>query len=226
MMLSIVCVTKSEPYAIPFLTTMCDLALHLGGQAVLVGDGVEAEVSLTVRYGDLSHTKIGRVNSKGFIESVLDQALMFCDGQYVLRLDDDEQCSPAMVNWLKEQLYRHAPHWKFPRAHLYGPEKLVMMHPQLWPDHQTRLSIHTMAGGRRWIHCGSPYGGGAEAPVVLEHHKFLIKSLEERRAIAQRYDSIQPGAGTGGMTAFNLPELTQWNGRLVPLGSGIAEAIR
>jgi hypothetical protein len=149
---------------------------------------------------------IGAVVSKGYIESVLDEALEYTAGRYVLRLDDDERCSPAMVQWLREEQFLASDHWKFPRAHILSDGR-VSLHPQLWPDHQTRLSVRAKSGGRRWIHAGSPFGGGDEAPVVIEHHKFAVKSLQERMAIADRYDSIQPGSGNGGMQAFNVPEL-------------------
>ncbi len=75
----------------------------------------------------------------------------------------------------------------------------------LWPDHQTRLSTRAKASGRNWIHCGSPFGGGELAPVAIEHHKFMLFSVAERRAQSKRYDSIAPGAGEN-MKAFQVPE--------------------
>jgi hypothetical protein len=223
--LTIVSVTKAEPFAIPFLVSMSELAIMLHAQFVIAADGVTAA-------NTLAHTtwrqlpRIITVHSKGYLESVLEQALNNCDGEYILRLDDDERCSPAMVAWLDNQSHLQHPHWKFPRAHLIGDTESVIMHPQLWPDHQTRLSVREMAGGRHWIHCGSPYGGGEEAPCVIEHHKFLVKSYEERLAIAKRYDTVQPGAGTGGMKGFNLPEDAYSDLKIGRLGSGEATEIR
>jgi hypothetical protein len=63
-----------------------------------------------------------------------------------------------------------------------------------------------MAGGRTSIHCGSPHGGGDVAPVVIEHHKFLVKSLDERLRLARHYDTVG-GGGTGWNFPFNVPEL-------------------
>ena len=40
---------------------------------------------------------------------------------------------------------------------------------------------------------------------MLLHHKFRVKSIEERRAIVERYDNIAAGAGTA-FKAFSVPE--------------------
>lgn len=221
MSLSILCISKLEAFALPFIMEMSRLAAVLDAQLVLAADGPEAFAQATTMSYHRLPTIVG-VQSQGYLESVHDMALQNCRGQFVLRLDDDERCSRAMVKWLQLEAYKAYEHWKFPRAHLFRDEQTVLMHPQLWPDHQTRLSLFSLAGGRSWIHAGSPFGGGTEAPVVLEHHKFLVKSVEERQAIAARYDQIQPGSGTGGMLAFNLPELCGVELRTAPLGEGIA----
>jgi len=202
-MLSILCVTKGESYARPFIQDMLRLAYSIGAEVVLAADGPTAMCNL--RAWNTS-ARLVRVDSKGYIESVLDEAVDACRGVYILRLDDDERCSPAMEKWLDEVQYTQDVHWKFPRAHFWKDLRTCIINPPLWPDHQTRLSVKEMSGGRRTVHAGSPFGGGRLAPVVLEHHKFLIKSYEERLAIAKVYDSVHPGYGTGGMRPFSLPE--------------------
>jgi hypothetical protein len=187
MTLSILCVTKRERHAIPFLTEFEELSEMLGAQYVQIVDGED-------------------VQSRGYIESVLELALKRCQGMYVLRVDDDERCSYSMLEWLRDEEYVAAPHWKFPRAHLWNGRETFIANPPLWPDHQTRLSLRHMSGGRHTVHAGSPFGGGSLAPVFLEHHKFLVKTAEERRRIAQTYDAFQQGYGTGTMLPFNVPE--------------------
>jgi len=189
---------------------MSRLSSQLNAQFVVAADGDPARDTLKqVTWHRVP--MVAAVQSKGYLESVLDQALQFCDGQYILRLDDDERASQAMISWLQGEEYKHNPHWKFPRAHLWGDTRRVLLTPQLWPDHQTRMSIRSMAGGRNWIHCGSPHGGGAATECVIEHHKFLVKNADERWAIAHRYDGIAQGTGTGGMMAFNVPEHSYCN---------------
>lgn len=199
--LSILCVTKAEPHSFPFVLAMRELAADLGAEFVPVADGAMAAGRL------VDHAMRGPryVESKGYIESVLDEALEFCTRDYVLRLDDDERCSKSMVRWLTSRGYETSNHWKLPRIHLWGDEHHALVTPHLYPDHQTRLSVKKLAGSRPGIHSGSPHGGGLEAPGVIEHAKFLVKSLDERREIVERYESIQEGAGSQ-FRPFSCPE--------------------
>lgn len=199
MRLSILCVTKFEKHALPFIAEMRELAEDCEGELVLAADSSHAYAGLR----SLGYDPV-RVRSAGYIESVLDEALTHCRGDYVLRLDDDERCSKAMRRWVAEGKYEAASIWKFRRANLWTPTQFIT-NPPLWEDHQTRLSRREFAGGRNLIHSGSPFGGGELAPVVLEHHKFIVKSVEDRRAIVARYDRIQQGAGTN-FKAFSVPE--------------------
>ncbi len=217
MTLSLLLVTKAERYAQPFLAAADDLAYDLGAQLVLACDGEDA----IARLGTFMATDAAvLVRSQGYLESVLDQAIEACTGDYILRIDDDERCSPAMVRWLRDERYLAADHWKFSRAHLWRDTGHLILSNQLWPDLQTRLSMAAKAGGRRSIHAGSPFGGGELAPVILEHHKFLVKTKHEREAIARAYDRVATGAGTGGMLPFSLPEAAYDELTLAPIGDG------
>jgi hypothetical protein len=195
--LTILCVTKAEDYALPFLAHFVSVAHEVGAESLTCVDG-----SAGFNYG-----RVHRVKSRGFIESVLEECVVECKTKYILRLDDDEKCSPALVRWLKEGKYRQQAHWKFPRVHLWGDDRHFIAVAPLWPDHQTRLSLREQSGGRNTVHAGSPFGGGTLCDHPIEHHKFLVKTYDERKAIAERYDQIQQGAGTGGMVLFNLPEV-------------------
>jgi len=214
--LSILVVTRAEPHALPFLRSMRTLAFTTGAELVVAADGLEAYAAL----GDEFLVRL--VKSQGYIESVLDEALAACRTDYVLRLDDDEKASPAMVQWLAGGRYREHPHWSFPRAHLWRDEQTAIVTRLLWPDQQTRLSLRALSGGRAKIHEASPHGFGTIAPCALLHYKFLVKSLDERRAIVERYERIQPGAGTGPFVEFSTPEEPVVDARLVPLDELLA----
>lgn len=215
--ISIVTVTKGEPHSPRFLHNFIALATALGGELVVGCDGPRAAIVVDnvrqlVQHGDATPAPIRLQHVKPdppIIESVLDLVIAQCAAPYVLRLDDDESVSPGMLAWLKAEAYTRAEVWKFCRAHLWGNEETYLEAPQLWPDHQTRLSVKAKAGGRHWIHAGSPYGGGDLAPAdaAILHHKFLVRDYLARQAIGMRYDDVQPGAGiAGGMRAFQLPE--------------------
>jgi len=201
----------------PFILKLAQLADKLEStEFVLITDGTMAfdqAVSLNIPNADL---KIACVKSKGYLESSLNSALAYCEGDYILRIDDDEALSPAMEKWLINNCWLEQDHWEFPRAHMWDHCKSVLMTPQLFPDYQTRLSIKAKSGDRFGVHAGSPFGGGERAPVTIEHHKFVIKDYETRSAIAAVYDNYSPGYGTGNMKPFSLPE-DAYKGHMVKL---------
>lgn len=186
-MLSILCVSQVKPRAIPFLDDMKRTADALGGEFVLVEDGKD-------------------VHSQGYIESVLDQALALTHGDYILRLDDDERCSRSMLRWLETKQYEQGDHWSFPRVHLWKDPHTMIMEEYYWPDLQTRCSTRAKAGGRSEIHAGSPFGAGTIARVSIEHYVYLVKTYEERIAIAANYHRIRAGADGGPFRASGIED--------------------
>lgn len=210
--LSILCVTRGEPCCIPLVERLVKQSNVLGAESVIVLD----RISLDAGAFDLSleasqyATALYEVRSYGYIESVLNKAISYTTRRYVLRLDDDESISPQLLSWLVRCEYRSSDNWKFSRAHLWKvesplSESQVIVNPPLWPDHQTRLSTRDKAGNRKYIHSGSPFGGGEFCPYPIIHHKFVIKSQDERQAIVDRYERLQPGAGTN-FLAFSVLE--------------------
>ncbi len=207
--LSILCATQAAPAIRPLLADMWHLAGQLGAEFTLLADGQMAQHELKDYPVNLVPVK-----SRGYLESVLDYGVSCCSGEFILRLDDDEKCSPAMEEWLRRREYMSHDHWKFPRMHLWGDTQSVLMAPQLFPDHQTRLSVAKKAGGRLTPHAMSPFGGGELAPVAIEHHKFLVRSRYEREATAAKWH-------LGDMRVFSLPEdVVLGKAKLVEKGGG------
>ena len=92
MTLSVMCITKLEPHAVPFVEKLIGLAGKLRAELVI---GLDAPYSPSHEYAPFAH--IVPVDAEGCLENVHDTVLDHCLGDYALRLDDDEQCSPAMV---------------------------------------------------------------------------------------------------------------------------------
>jgi len=223
-LLSILTVTKAEHFTGFFLNRMQKLAIAANAEFVIAGDGSDAINRLKkAGYGD--EDILVSVKSNGTMESVLDSAVRCCSGKYILRLDDDECVSPEMFQWLVREDFTEADHWKFSRAHLWHHEGLYITNAPLWPDHQTRLSVKKKSGGRPVLHVGSPFGGGRLAPVILEHWKFLVKSTEERWAIAKFNDQFGPGFGTGSMLPFNVPEASFASLELRDISEAVSQTV-
>ena len=206
--LSILCVTRVEPHVAPFLDAMLTLAKHCDAEFVVAADGFEAFERLLAIRPLADDAELACVHSRGYVESVLDYALESVRGDWVLRLDDDERVNGPLGEWLEERAFVRDPLWSFRRLNLWGDADHALETELLWPDPQTRLSVRELAGGRRSIHVASPHGLGSWAPrpCALEHHKFLVKTLDERRAIATRYEAIEPGTGSGVFLPFSVPE--------------------
>jgi len=207
--ITIMMLTRGEPFAERFVRDAEKLAIQLDAQLLIGIDGDDAQPIrqwLHPAFEPHYSRHLVTVRSNGYLESVHDELLSHVGTRYVLRLDDDERPGQGMRQWLIDRKYREHDHWKFPRMALFQDEDHFLIHPQLWPDHQTRLSVKNKAGGRTRVHCGSPYGGGHACPYGIEHWKFLVKSADERRRLAAHYDAYHPGYGTGGMLVFNVPE--------------------
>lgn len=213
--LSIVIVTKGEDCIKPYLEEARTLAELLNAELVLGADACEHGL------GDYA-SKVVPVKCGGYIERALDVVIERASGKWVFRLDDDETASPALVEWLKDGSYRSYDVWSFPRANLWNG-KAITTSP-LWPDLQTRMTTRDKAGGRTQIHQGSPFGAGHIAPVAILHHKFEVRSFEDRLKIAATYESVKPGCGFGPtFQPFNLPERSLERVTIKDIGNGAVD---
>lgn len=194
MNLSILCVSRCQDYTKRFFTHFRALADILGAEFVLAHDRCATP--------DCAADKYLPVETRGAIEDVLTAAHMACSRDYVLRLDDDETLSPAAIMAVA-QADLSGRVFAFPRANLVGDERTAVKSGHLFPDFQVRL-MPKEAETRTRIHEGLP--ADACLPGMILHHKFLLKTVDERRAIAATYESRQPGCGTGHYLQFSVPE--------------------
>jgi hypothetical protein len=163
--LSILCVTEAEPHAEPFLLSMLDLATHCEAELVVACDGLDAFERVLEMPRVADNADVSMVESKGYVESVLDYALRRVSSEWVLRLDDDERVNPPLALWLVERDFVREPLWSFRRVNLWQDARHALDTALLWPDPQTRLSRRELAGGRKSIHVASPAGSGLRDPA-------------------------------------------------------------
>lgn len=207
MSLSILCVTNGEQHAGLFVLRMKRLAQILQAELVL---GLDSDAARQANWRVLADKAIMDLppHDVQLQECVSDMCVHECSGDYVLRLDDDEVVSPALEKWLYEKGYEAGDLFTFPRVYMYPDDEHILCNEGIYPDLQTRLGLKRKMLGVNFIHAGNPNGCGRVKPYAIEHHKLLVKSFEQRKAIADRYEAIRKGAGTlPDYARYNLPEV-------------------
>ncbi len=142
----------------------------------------------------------------GLLEYALDAAVSECADGYVMVVADDESLPKETVEWLASGAWEAEDNWCFRRRHLWPDASTFITSRPLYPDLQTRLAVKAKSGGRTHVHAGSPFGRGTVAPVPIDHHKFLVRTLAERQRILDHYISLDPMAGRPHYRAFSIPE--------------------
>ena len=224
MNLSIAVVTAGKPYAHKTLSQLREWANLLGAQLVIAGDKDEGAF-IAVQY---AHRVVNVEITNGLGESAIPALVKACAHEWILRFDDDETGSAAMLEWLQrgEWISENWDAYSFPRANLWGDENHFITNAPLWEDKQTRLTRRDILA--RWenkVHAGQPASRNADVSAMLLHHKFLVRTYAERQETARHYDSLRAGAGTDDhFGRFTLPELFFVNGVNVrEVGSGAVE---
>ena len=206
MTLSILCVTNNEYAGTDrFIEHFRELADDIDAELVL---GLDREKAQAAPFRKLADTFVD-LKASTVVEDVMNEAVQHCSGEYILRLDDDETVSPALRMWLKNKVYLDSfgRLFAFPRVYFYGDEKHVIVNQGIYPDLQTRLGLKPLMFGLNYVHAGNPNGTGVVVPYAIEHHKLLVRSLEDRQSIAARYETAKSGAGTNPVwSRYNLPE--------------------
>lgn len=182
MSLSVLCVTRGEPHTPRFLHHFSLVAAFLRAELVVARDRCDVVV-------DGARTIDVDCSACPMIETVLEEAVAACRGDWILRLDDDETVSFAMLGCLLAADLSKCEAVGFPRAHLWGDERTMLTNAEYWPDVQMRFSKRQWAV-RRTLHEGPPRMD-AVAPACILHHVYLVRDREARRECAERYCRIQ-----------------------------------
>lgn len=212
MNLSIAVLSAGKPYATRCLNQCREWANELGVQLVVAGDG-ERGYALAKQYADVA---IPVEITNGLGESAIPIIAAACHTDWVLRFDDDETGTPALLEWLKQEVWEQngVGVYHFPRAWLWGDEQHFITSAPLWTDKQARLTRRELlAGWGNHVHAGAPASAGIDVPAAMLHYKLLVRSFSERQETARLYDALEPGAGSGNYFGkFTLPELFYANG--------------
>lgn len=164
--------------------------------------------------------QVHEVKGQGYVEAHLEQMAQACSGQWILRLDSDEQLTRGWMNGAWRDLLRgDATHFLCPRRWIHPGGGFIDSAPW-WPDWQIRLfrnepsrltfpeEIHeptiVTGAGRRLFHLG------------IDHH-VLRTTRAQREEKVQHYTKLRPGKPLGhyylfedfGLTPAPLVELTE-----------------
>lgn len=193
--------TRGEGHARRFLESMGGYASKIGCSFVIAFDRCEHK-----DYGQQRSVDVD-CSRRGIVEDALVMAHEECGTDWIFRLDDDESIDDRAVSWLGRFM-------KYPedgkrsfgmsRLNLFGSENRYIVEEGLYPDYQTRL-LRSDINAPSEIHESPPADYTVDWPIL--HHKFLVKTYEQRRKTAEKYDSTRKGAGFGDwFLRFSLPE--------------------
>jgi hypothetical protein len=135
-----------------------------------------------------------------------------CRGDWILKLDDDEAPSRALLDGLADAADASVTHVWLPRRWLYGGPRTYLAADPWLPDFQLRLSVNDPRLVRfpGLLHVPLEVAGPArylDAPI---YHLETLRPREERERKVEAYERERPGLRLAGL-AFNhalyLPEL-------------------
>jgi len=146
-----------------------------------------------------SYTKyVYKTQHKGALEFHLKEILSYCDGDWILLIDDDE----SLIGWDKTRLTammsdKNITHCYFPRKWLIPPGDRFISTWPWFPDYQARL-FRNLPGIFEFpdlIHENLRVAGYAHylPDHIILHHDLCFTSRQERESKVARYESLRPG---------------------------------
>jgi hypothetical protein len=139
-----------------------------------------------------------------------------CGGDWLLRFDDDEIPSPALLEALPELISeRRLTHYGLSRRWLYPDAGTYLLSPPWQPDYQLRL-VRNVPGIWRFtgeMHDGAIVLGERRlVDLTIYHADLLLLDADARRRKAERYEHLRPEHLAEGapVNAIYVPE--DWEG--------------
>ena len=222
--LTILTITRGESHSLPFLQNLSDFAKTIGAEYLI---GLDMFTNAEIDLMKIGTCRMVPCTSSGAIEHVLADVSQKAHGDWILRIDDDESMSMAMEYWVKcgSWLTDEYTHYSFPTAWLWNDLDHYLINERMFPDVHTRLvKRDLMRDWPRQLHASFSHGVGKIEPVLLLHHKFLVKNYSERQTVAARYDCVRDGGGSNDVyKRYSLPEDVFSEMRLAEVGTGLLQ---
>jgi hypothetical protein len=135
-----------------------------------------------------------------------------CRADWILRLDDDEVPSQALLDGLADLTAdRQLTHYGVTRRWLHGDARTYLADAPWQPDYQLRLlrNIASLWSFSGRMHDGvEMLGEGRFVDLPIYHADLLVNDLDARREKAERYERLRPDHRTEGVSvnAMYVPE--------------------
>lgn len=197
------------------IPSLVDHYAWLGLNPLFIVDGRSRDRSLSILRSFEARVIVAR-SEYARVESLLFSALPGIRAEWVLRFDDDEAPSGALVQWIDRHLagvtepaVGFSRRWvRFDAGGRLQGSSCVNMAGRSQPDWQFRLFRPAAVRLIQDIHTpGFAIERYALAPdeACFHHFNWIVKSRDERRTRMEDYERQSPGAGVN-FTEFYLPE--------------------
>ena len=190
--------TTGSAHAPRFINAASRLAAGLDADLVIGFDVAHLGTLRNLDY--VGPVKVVTVDSHGTrqMSAILNEVLACARGEYVLRLDDDEEASPALRDWLSEWRTSDSrlAQYLFPRLNLWKSEAHALAGARWYPDWQARLSTAENARRDKPHQDRLDVQPTAEIDAAILHHLYLVRSEEWLRERTRTVPSYAPGGAS------------------------------
>lgn len=199
-----------------WLSVICDAYDDLGLSPLYVVDARSSDESIEILLERNARIMLAR-GEHPRVESLMTNVVKQLDCEWVLRFDDDELPSRALIDWVRSNLQNT-------KAHIVGFWRLWVYYAQAtdewmttnmrvpygeWgKDRQYRLFRRDAVEFTDGIHTpGFILDGEIIAPeqAVMYHFDWLVRDYDDRKLKLDRYNAQHPDAGNSQKVAY-LPE--------------------
>jgi hypothetical protein len=175
-------------------------------------------------------TVVRHLKGKGFVEAHLEKMVQACSGDWILRLDSDEELSAGWFDgaW-RNRLRADYTHFTVPRRWMHPSGGYIDCDPW-WPDPQMRLFRNDLSllTFPRQIHEPTAVRGPGDylSHLPINHHVLRLSTRAEREAKVRHYTMLRPELPLGHYYLFEdvSPRLSPTNDCSAAVDSVLAVA--
>jgi FkbM family methyltransferase len=197
-----------------WINAICDGYDALRLRPLFIVEARSSDNSLAILLGRNARAFSAR-GKRPYVESLLSGIIPYLSSSWILRLDDDELPSYAMLHWIADSIsHLQGTSVAFPRFWVHGNTHGVWEISDCraiggaWgADHQWRLFRPSAVIPTDAIHTPGFEASGTIAPdeARIYHFDWIVRSYDERLRKIERYEELEKDSGNK-FSAYYLPE--------------------